>query len=146
MALVNDALTEFSYDAELAGLTYDFSATPLGLFVSLGGYNDKMNLLTRHVLEKAKGLVVDGERLAVMKEQTKRDWENIFLGPTYKMSDYYGIYLLSEKQWTYEEKLAEISCGWFSFCYILLLFFRSRFFALVEGRLICWLLFCSGQR
>jgi insulysin len=124
-ALVNDALTEFSYDADLAGLTYGFSATPLGVFVSLGGYNDKMNVLAQHVLEKAKGLIVDSERLAVMKEQTKRDWENIFLGPTYKTSDYYGVYLLSEKQWTYQEKLAEISCERFIFILFLgFLFFN----------------------
>ena len=34
-----------------------------------GGYNDKIPVLVRHVLEKVKGLVVDPQRLSVMKEQ-----------------------------------------------------------------------------
>lgn len=33
------------------------------------GYNDKMAVLARDVLEKAKGLVIDPRRLEVMKEQ-----------------------------------------------------------------------------
>ena len=40
-----------------------------------------------------------------MKEQAKRDWENFFLGQSYQISDYYGRYLITEKQWTLKEKL-----------------------------------------
>jgi insulysin len=67
--LVNDSLTEFSYDADLAGLSYNCAAVSTGLWVSLAGYNDKMGVLAKNVLEKVRGLVVDGERLRVMKEQ-----------------------------------------------------------------------------
>ena len=35
----------------------------------MNGYNDKMSVLVRHVLEKVKGLVVDPKRLAVVKEE-----------------------------------------------------------------------------
>lgn len=67
--LVNDSLTEFSYDADLAGLSYTFSQHSTGLFISMNGYNDKMQVLVKHILEKVKGLVIDPARLAVMKEQ-----------------------------------------------------------------------------
>lgn len=67
--IVNDSLTEFSYDADLAGLSYNFVQHTSGLFVSMNGYNDKMTVLVKHVLEKIKGLAVDPTRLAVMKEQ-----------------------------------------------------------------------------
>jgi len=67
--IVNDALTEFSYDADLAGLSYHFVQHTTGLFVAMNGYNDKMSVLVQHVLEKLKGIIVNPERLAVMKEQ-----------------------------------------------------------------------------
>lgn len=104
-ALVTDALNEYSYDADLAGLTYLFEASSLGFFVTITGYNDKLHVLLRDVLVKAKDLEVRADRLDVMIEKTKRDWENFFLGQTYQLSDYYGRYLMNEKQWTVLEKL-----------------------------------------
>ncbi|KAF9000402.1 Metalloenzyme, LuxS/M16 peptidase-like protein [Cyathus striatus] len=106
--LVNDSLTEYAYDADLAGLSYNFIQHTTGLYVSMNGYNDKMAVLVQHVLEKIKGLVVNPERLAIIKEQAKRDWENFFLGQSYTLSDYFGRYLLAERQWTLEEKLKEL--------------------------------------
>jgi len=67
--LVTDALNEYSYDADLAGLTYSIEASSLGFYVSVSGYNDKHHVLLRDVLEKAKSLEVRAERLEVMKEK-----------------------------------------------------------------------------
>ncbi|KAF8965197.1 Metalloenzyme, LuxS/M16 peptidase-like protein [Flammula alnicola] len=106
--IVNDSLTEFSYDADLAGLSYNFTPHAMGLYVTMNGYNDKMSVLVRHVLEKVKGSVIDPKRLAVIKEEARREWENFFLGQSYSLSDYYARYLMSERQWTIEEKLKEL--------------------------------------
>jgi insulysin len=73
--------------------------------MSLSGYNDKMHVLARVVLERVRSLTVKPDRLAIMKEQAKRDWENFFLGQSYQISDYFGRYLVTEKQWTLKEKL-----------------------------------------
>jgi insulysin len=67
--IVKDSLTEFAYDADLAGLSYSFLPHSMGLYVSMNGYNDKMTVLVGHVLEKVKGLAVDPQRLAVIKDQ-----------------------------------------------------------------------------
>lgn len=67
--LVEDSLTEFAYDADLAGLKYDLSPHSNGLLLTLSGYNDKISVLAGHILEKVKGPVVDPERLAVIREQ-----------------------------------------------------------------------------
>jgi len=67
--LVTDALSEYSYDAELAGLVYSFEASSLGFYVSVSGYNDKLHVLLRDVLEKAKRLEVRADRLEVMIEK-----------------------------------------------------------------------------
>jgi insulysin len=106
--IVNDSLSEFSYDASLAGLTYNFASHSLGVFVALGGYNDKLEVLMKDILLKVKGIVVNPERLKVMKEQCKRDWQNFFFGQSYTVSDYFGRYLLTKEQWTIDEKLKEL--------------------------------------
>lgn len=125
---MTDALIEYSYDAALAGLSYSIESSSLGFYVTVSGYNDKLHVLLRDVLEKAKSLEVRAERLEVMKEkvchishllsgiryifcaQIKRDWENFFLGQSYQLSDYYGRYFMNEKQWTILEKLQVLDC------------------------------------
>jgi insulysin len=39
------------------------------MYISMNGYNDRMFVLVKHILEKLKGLVVLPDRLDVMKEQ-----------------------------------------------------------------------------
>lgn len=126
---MTDALVEYSYDAALAGLSYAIESSSLGFYVTVSGYNDKLHVLLRNVLEKAKSLEVRAERLEVMKEkvrkpfttivrkpfylfftQIKRDWENFFLGQSYQLSDYHGRYFMDEKQWTVLEKLQVLDC------------------------------------
>ncbi|KAJ7286255.1 Metalloenzyme, LuxS/M16 peptidase-like protein [Mycena rebaudengoi] len=106
--VVNDALTEFAYDASLGMLEYNFVPHTNGLYVAMNGFNDKMSVLVKHVLEKIKGIVVKDDRLAVMKEQAKRDLENFFLGQSYALSDYYGRYIMSQQQWTMEQLLEQL--------------------------------------
>ncbi|KAI0310642.1 Metalloenzyme, LuxS/M16 peptidase-like protein [Amylostereum chailletii] len=114
--LVTDSLTEYSYAADLAGLTYNFAASNLGIYIIITGYNDKLDVLLRNVLERVKALEVRPERLELVHfrdvtcanmfvDQAKLEWENFFLGQTYRISDYYGRYLMNEKQWTITEKL-----------------------------------------
>ena len=69
--LVTDSLTEFAYDADLAGLTYSLHPHTMGLFAAMNGYNDKMIVLVQEVLQKIKTLVVDPQRLEVIKEAVR---------------------------------------------------------------------------
>ena len=107
--LVNDSLTEFSYDADLAGLSYTLFSHSNGLYMTMNGYNDKMAVLVQDILEKLKNTPINENRLASMKEQAQREWRNFFLGQSYTLSDYYARYIMTETQWTVEEKLKELS-------------------------------------
>lgn len=106
--LVTDSLTEYSYDADLAGLTYQFSSHNLGIYCTLSGYNDKLDVLAKVVFEKARNLVIKPDRLHVVKASITRDWQNFFMNQPYRVSDYCARYLMTEKQWLLHEKLAEI--------------------------------------
>ena len=67
--LVNDSLTEYTYDADLAGLAYNLGAHSFGIAISLNGYNDKLPDLTRRIIEATWSLQVRQDRLEVMKEK-----------------------------------------------------------------------------
>jgi insulysin len=67
--LVNDSLDEYSYDADIAGLSYNLSPQANGLILNLGGYNDKLPVLLRVVAERIKGFKADPQRFALIVEQ-----------------------------------------------------------------------------
>nr|GAT43337.1 insulin-degrading enzyme [Mycena chlorophos]GAT43339.1 insulin-degrading enzyme [Mycena chlorophos] len=106
--IITDSLTEYAYDASLAMLDYRFIGHSGGLYIAINGYNDKLAVLVKHVLEKIKSSAVDPARLKVMKEQVKRDLENFWLGQSYTLSDHFLRYSLSETQWTTDEMLKEL--------------------------------------
>ncbi len=108
-------MSEYSYDADLAGLYYNFGSHNTCITVTLQGYNDKLHVLAHHLFQKARNLQVDPERLHVKKQELIRDWENFFLDQPYRMSDYYTRYLMTEKQFLLTEKLAEVVCESFRF-------------------------------
>ena len=94
--LVTDSLTEFAYDADLAGLTYSLSSQSLGLYVTLNGYNDKLHVLAKDVLERARNLKVQSDRLAVMKDQVSVLYSGVHVrGNTTMITGQTGIRELS---------------------------------------------------
>lgn len=72
MDLIRDSLTEFAYDADLAGLAYDVNIHAEGISVVLSGYNDKLIVLLKVVLDKVKALEVQEDRFKVLKDQVRQ--------------------------------------------------------------------------
>ena len=104
--LVTDSLAEYAYAADLAGLAYNFISSTIGVYLFISGYNDKLHVLLKAILERAKTLQVKQDRLDIIRERLERDWKNFFLNQSYKVSDYHGRYALNKSQWTVEERLA----------------------------------------
>jgi insulysin len=67
--LVKDTLTEFTYDAELAGMKYSIMCDGPSIVVVSEGYNDKLSVLMEHVLEKVKSIIITEDRVTVIAEQ-----------------------------------------------------------------------------
>jgi len=125
--VVNDSLAEFSYDADLADLSYKLHQHSNGLYVTMKGYNDKMAILATHIMARMKTCVVDPQQLAIVKEkvcdaffgkdfskcdtmQARMDWQNFFLGQSYSLSGYFCSYALTDQLWSLEENLKELPC------------------------------------
>lgn len=73
--LLEDSLTSFAYDAEVAGL-WSSVAQSYGYKISIGGYSHKLHILMQEVLRRLRHLEVREDRFAIMKEQMQRDLEN----------------------------------------------------------------------
>ncbi|KZT41760.1 hypothetical protein SISSUDRAFT_981316 [Sistotremastrum suecicum HHB10207 ss-3] len=106
--LVTDALQEYSYDADLAGLQYSFSSSSRGFQLSLSGYNSKLPVLLQKVLDTFRNLKVDSVRLAVVREQLRLEYENFKLDQPKDLGMFWMRYALQERAWTPEEKLVEL--------------------------------------
>ncbi|KAI7866288.1 Metalloenzyme, LuxS/M16 peptidase-like protein [Spinellus fusiger] len=106
--LLKDSLTEYAYDAEVAGLCYNIENLLEGMLLSVGGYNDKLPLLLEKVVEKMCDFKVDFERFKLLKDQLGRSYKNFALEPPYQHALYYLSYLTQDKMWSNEEKLREL--------------------------------------
>jgi len=106
--LVKDALNEYTYAADLAGISYALDSCPEGLILALEGYNDKILVLLQKVLERMKDLEVQKERFDLIKEQLVRAYRNFALEAPQTHAIYYGDLTLSEKIWSQDEKFAQL--------------------------------------
>ncbi|KAI9841127.1 MAG: Insulinase (Peptidase M16) [Sclerophora amabilis] len=106
--LVKDALVEYSYDAELAGLDYALSNHSVGLDVDVSGYNDRMPVLLEKVLTQMRDLEVKHDRFKVIKDRLlrgHRNWD--FQQPYYQVGEF-TKWLNTENGWINEQLLADL--------------------------------------
>lgn len=125
--LLEDALSEITYDASLAGLGYSVEGERTGLLITFGGYNDKLPIFVNTVIAKLKNFEVDHARMKVMIErvcfdidslvytnrpffQLSRGYENFYLAQPSELAQRFTSDLLSPIAWTPKQKLAELPC------------------------------------
>ncbi|KAI1610748.1 insulysin [Exophiala viscosa] len=106
--LVKDNLSSYSYDAEISGLAYNIAPNPLGMDLSIRGYNDKMAVLLEKILFTIRDMEINPERFDVIKERLARNYKNwYFQQPYYQIGDY-TRWLLNEKGWMTGSYAAEL--------------------------------------
>jgi insulysin len=105
VTLLNDSLTEYTYDADLAGLRYDLQGSIYGLVLSVRGYNDKQHVLLEKLMEKITSLEIDPQRFDILLENYIRRLKNFRAEAPHQHAIYYTNMLTSELQWTKEELL-----------------------------------------
>ncbi|MBE3048893.1 insulinase family protein, partial [Candidatus Bathyarchaeota archaeon] len=106
--LVRDALEEYSYDAELAGLDYNVGIDTRGLSFELSGYNDKLPALLEHVLKTTRELEIKDERFDIVKERLVRGYGNFELQSSFHQIGDYLYWLNSERGYVIAEYAAEL--------------------------------------
>lgn len=106
--LVKDALVEYSYDAEIAGLEYSLGSSTIGLDIDVGGYNDKMSVLLEKVLVSMRDLEVKPDRFKIVKERLLRGYRNYDFQQPYRQVGDFTAWIGSEKGWINAQYLAEL--------------------------------------
>ncbi|KAI0795391.1 LuxS/MPP-like metallohydrolase [Abortiporus biennis] len=106
--VLEDDLSEITYDAELAGLANGLSNHRGGFVVSVSGYNDKLGVLLNTILERLKNLSIKPDRFGVIAEQLRREYQNFFIRPPAMLAEHYGTCVLMPIIWTPEDKLSEL--------------------------------------
>ncbi|KAM0526284.1 hypothetical protein ACHAPS_004017 [Verticillium nonalfalfae] len=106
--LVRDALEEYSYDAELAGLQYSVALDGRGMFLDLSGYNDKLAVLLKQVLVTIRDVEIKDARFDIIKERLHRGYNNWELQQPFSQVSDYTTWLNSERDYVVEEYLAEL--------------------------------------
>ncbi|KAK3902491.1 Metalloenzyme, LuxS/M16 peptidase-like protein [Staphylotrichum tortipilum] len=106
--LVKDALEEFSYDAELAGLEYAVTLDSRGLYIEVSGYNDKLPVLLQHVLLTTRDLEIRDDRFAIIKERISRGYRNWELASPWNQIGDYMTWLTMDQSYVVEEFEAEL--------------------------------------
>ena len=106
--LVKDALNEYSYDAEIAGLEYGLASYGLGLDIDVSGYSDKMAVLLEKVLISMRDLEIKPDRFKIVKERILRSYRNWNFQQPYRQVGDFSSWLGKEKGFINEQYLAEL--------------------------------------
>ncbi|KAI9654808.1 MAG: Insulinase (Peptidase M16) [Bathelium mastoideum] len=106
--LVEDALSEYAYSAEIAGLSYDISHHEQGLDIKVGGYNDKLSVLLEKVLSTMRNLEIKDERFQMIHERLHRSFKNWHWGQPYRQINHYSRWMTQQGGWTNDQGLEEL--------------------------------------
>lgn len=106
--LVRDALEEYAYDADLAGLQYTVSLGSRGLILDISGYNDKLPVLLQQVATTMRDLDIKQDRFEVLKERLMRAYSNWQLNSAYQQVGDFLNCLCSERDNLVEDLAAEL--------------------------------------
>ena len=107
---VQDCLTEYTYDAELAGMKYVLQHTMKGLEVYVSGYNHKLPLLVTQIIRAIRNLpALPADVFERIKDKTTRAYKNFSQEQPYQHAAYDSGYMLENARWHNRDKLAAIA-------------------------------------
>ncbi|KAJ3311968.1 Insulinase (Peptidase M16) [Boothiomyces sp. JEL0838] len=106
--MVMDSLNEYSYHAEVAGLSYTLECTTESLTLTVGGYNDKLPVLLNNIGKKMCQFSVNKSRFDIIKDQLRKKTLNWFQIAPYSHAMYFVSFVTQEKLYSASEKLREL--------------------------------------
>uniref|UniRef100_A0AAF5PUE9 Insulin-degrading enzyme n=2 Tax=Wuchereria bancrofti TaxID=6293 RepID=A0AAF5PUE9_WUCBA len=103
---LQDAISEETYNAHLAGLKSSFDLQSYGITLHVSGYDEKQPKYINDLIQRFITFVPDEERYKVLKETFCRNLRNFRQSQPYMQAHYYSTLLLGSRQWSKEEVLA----------------------------------------
>jgi insulysin len=106
--VVEDQLTEFAYDADLAGVEFRLENPATGIGIKVHGYSEKLLVLARAVLAALFDAQPAEARFAVAKDRVERTYRNFARNQPYTLSSHGVLRCMSEPHWGIDDKLAAV--------------------------------------
>jgi len=106
--LVTDALVEYSYDADISGLVYEFNSYASGLTMSVQGYNDKLHVLLEKVLVSMRDLEIHEDRFKIIHDRMTRQFYNADYGQPFHQVGTYSRWLKTDTGFLKEQLMKEL--------------------------------------
>lgn len=69
--LIEEELSDSTYDAQLAGLYFAVGTDPSGLEIVVSGYSEKLPVLLKVILDKLKSLAFNPTRFSIVHERVR---------------------------------------------------------------------------
>ena len=107
-----DSMNEVTYYAEVAGLGYSIQANTVGITAAFAGYSHKLFLLVREVIQRMATFKPKPERFVVLKEQLKKEYDNLKFDQPYQQALYANSVLMLQRKWhisEYNDVLTDLS-------------------------------------
>ncbi|KAL0048825.1 hypothetical protein WJX82_000128 [Trebouxia sp. C0006] len=108
LKLLEDALCETAYLADVAGLSYDMWPEGLaGIEIKVDGFSHKLPLLVNYVFQQLVTLKVQPDRFERLREGLVRRYKNANFKPD-KHATYLRLYAIKKKMWPVEVVQAQL--------------------------------------
>lgn len=104
--LLKDLINEFSYFSDIAGLSFHLDNTIDGLVLDISGFNDKLDILLKEIVDKMAEFDVKEDSFVRVKNQLKKNLKGWFFDSPHSHAIYFMAALTQEKLYTNEQKLA----------------------------------------
>jgi len=75
--LVEESLSKYSYDAELAGLSFTVGSESVGISLMVSGYTEKLSVLLEVVLNRMSDFAVQEKLFELMHDRLTRAYSNV---------------------------------------------------------------------
>jgi secreted Zn-dependent insulinase-like peptidase len=109
VSMVNDELNEFSYSANLAGLSYSLYKHIRGATIRISGYSDKQDTLLKRIVTALHRPRLDPQRFRIVKQDLVRKIRNREQNPPYDRALDELRDMLIVPQWSDEAQLSAMS-------------------------------------
>ncbi|WP_227545891.1 insulinase family protein [Marinobacter fonticola] len=104
---IRDNLNAYAYPAQLAGLDYAVYNHLRGITLRVGGYDDKLHVLLRRIMNQVAGPEIDSERFEINRKQLIDDLRNQSKGKPVQQASSQLQSTLIEGAWSAEDKLEQ---------------------------------------
>lgn len=105
-ALLLENLNEYAYPATVAGLRFSVSHIVRGLFISIHGYPENIEVILSQIIKEVKAFTIDPQQFERFKDKLKEQKANQGHAPSYRRALYEFYYILSEKLWHFSEYIS----------------------------------------